>query len=104
MRWSKVAARAASAVATLPIGQDGIGANREGVDAGQPGLLLDQPAGGGGGEEGVTGAVALGAPVAVPAGVDQHGSASNVVGGQRVAVDRASSTDPHHDAVEVGDA
>src|SRR6266700_6296929 len=35
--------------------------------------------------------------------MDQHRSASNVVGGQRVAVDRSPpSTDPHHHAVTVG--
>src|SRR5215831_13584661 len=39
------------------------------VDANQCGLPLDQPVGGGSGEEGVLGAVTVGAPVTVPAGV-----------------------------------
>src|SRR5262249_28292175 len=39
------------------------------VDANQCGLPLDQPVGRGSGEEGVLGAVAVGAPVTVPAGV-----------------------------------
>src|SRR6266480_4368980 len=50
----------------------------ERVDADQSGLLLDQAVGGGSGEERAPGAVALAAPVAVPAGVDQHGPACNV--------------------------
>src|SRR5262249_39602836 len=71
--------------------------------AGTAALLPGQPAGGGSGEERVPGAVALAAPVAVPAGVHQHGPARNVVGGQRVAVDRAPpGTGPHHHAVQVG--
>ena len=75
------------------------------VDADQSGLLLDQPVGGGGGQEGIPGAVALGAPVTVPAGMDQRGSAANLVGGQRVAVDGAPpGFDSHHNAVQVGDA
>src|SRR5262249_59248362 len=39
------------------------------VDANQCGLPLDQPVGGGSGEKGVLGAVTVGAPVTVPAGV-----------------------------------
>src|SRR5215470_8148167 len=39
------------------------------VDANQCGLPLDQPVGGGSGEEGVLGAVTVGAPVTAPAGV-----------------------------------
>src|SRR5215510_2929623 len=70
------------------------------VDADQCGLLLDQPAGGGSGEERVLGAVAVAAPVAVPAGMEEHGPACDVMGGQSVPVDRAArSINPHHYAV-----
>jgi hypothetical protein len=75
------------------------------VDPDQSGLLLDQPVGGGSGQEGAGGAAAPGAPVAIAAGVDQHGPAPNLVGRQHAAVDHLPpSSDPHYQAVKVGDA
>jgi threonine/homoserine efflux transporter RhtA len=56
-------------------------------------LLLNQPVGRGSGEEGVSGAVAAAAPVAVPAGVNEHGPASNVIGGQRAVADLVAQLD-----------
>ena len=43
--------------------------------------------------------------MAVPAGVDQHRPAPNLVGRQRVAVDHPPpGSDPYHQAVQVGEA
>ena len=76
----------------------------QGVDADEGGAGFDEMVGGAGREEGVALEVAVGAPMLVPAGVDEDGFAGHVEGGERVATDGAGALGrADDDARQVGE-